>query len=140
MRQAILSTVFFMGTALAGCDLPRPILPPLPPHGGTAFARPDGKGFVEVLRQETPDQPGLTQLLVYFLDAECMLLPSAATAASFQPKDRGAAPVALKPTGNAEPPKVGRLASAPFRNPGEIVGVLSATVEGTTVSVAINLR
>jgi hypothetical protein len=139
MTRALLSAVLLLGTALAGCDPPKPVLPPSPPHGGTAFPLPGGKGFVEVLRQESPDQPGLTQLVIYFLDAECKPIRSPATAASFQPRGRGAAPVALKPTGDAEP-KAGGLASAPFRDPGEIVGVLSATIEGAPAAVAINLR
>jgi hypothetical protein len=140
MTRASLSAVFLLAASLAGCDAPKPILPPPPPHGGTAFPLPQGKGFVEVLRQDVPDQPNLTQLVIYFLDAECKPLASASTVASFQPKGRRAAPVALKPTGDADPLKTGRLASAPFGDPGDIVGVLSATIESKPVSIAISIR
>ena len=140
MTRASLSAVFLITSILAGCDSPGPILPPPPPHGGTPFPLPGGKGFVEVLRQDAPDQPGLTQLVIYFLDAECKPLPSASTTASFQPRGRGAAPVALKPVGDADPTKAGGLASAPFRDPGEVVGVISATIDSKPVSVAISIR
>jgi hypothetical protein len=140
MTRAVLPVVFLLGTVLAGCDRARPTLPPPPPHGGMAFVLPGGKGFVEVLRQDLPDQPGQTQLVVYFLDAGCNPLRPPATAASFRPRGRGAAPVAIKSTGDTAPSDAGRLASAPFRDPGEIVGVLSATIESTPVSVAISLR
>jgi hypothetical protein len=101
---------------------------------------PEGKGFVEALRQDAPDQPGQTQLVLYFLDAECKPLLSLPTAVSFQPKGRGAATLALKPIGEADTAKVGGLTSAPFRDPGEIVGMVSATIESKPLSVAINLR
>jgi hypothetical protein len=51
-----------------------------------------------------------------------------------------AASVALKTTGDADPLKSGALASAPFSDPGEIVGVLSATIESKAVSIPINIR
>jgi hypothetical protein len=105
-----------------------------------AFALPEGKGFVEVLRQEAPAQPGLTQLVVYFLDAESKPLPSPSNAVSFTPRAPGAAPVALKPIGAADPSKAGALASPPFPDPGEIIGLLSATIENQPVSIAINMR
>jgi hypothetical protein len=140
MTRAVLSAVFLSAAILPGCHSPSVNLPPPPPHGGTAFALPDGKGFVEVLRQDAPEQPGLTQLVVYFLDAACKPLPAASTAVSFTPKSRGAVPVALRPIGDADPAKAGGLASAPFRDPGEIVGLLSATIENEPVSVAINMR
>jgi hypothetical protein len=140
MTKASLSAVFLFAASLAGCDGPKPILPPPPPHGGTAFPLPEGKGFIEVVRQDVPDQPKQTQLVIYFLDAQCKPLPSAPTAASFQPRGRKAASVALKTTGDADPLKSGALASAPFSDPGEIVGVISATVESKAVSIPISIR
>jgi hypothetical protein len=140
MTRASLSAVFLFAAILTGCGPPRPILPPPPPHGGTAFPLPEGKGFVEVLRRDNADQTGLTQLVVYFLDAECKPFRSALTTASFLPRGRGAAPVALKPTGDADASNSGGLATAPFRDPGEIVGVLSATIESKPVSVDISIR
>jgi hypothetical protein len=140
MLRAFLSGVFLLTAILSGCGAPTIDLPPPPPHGGTAFALPEGKGFVEVLRHEPPEQPGSTQLVVYFLDAKCKTLPSPSTTVSFTPRVRGAAPVALKPIGDADPAKAGGLASAPFGDPGEIAGLLSATIENKSVSVAVNLR
>jgi hypothetical protein len=124
----------------AGCDQRKATLPPAPPHAGTAFPLPEGKGFVEVLRRDTADRAGQTQLVVYFIDAECKPLRSAPTAASFQPRGRGATGLALKPTGDTDPSKAGELASAPFDNPGDIAGVLSATFDSTPVAIAISVR
>jgi hypothetical protein len=140
MTRLFLAAIFLIATSLAGCDSPRPNLPPAPPHGGTAFPLPQGKGFVEALRQDAPDQPGRTQLVIFFLDADCKPLASAPTAASFLPKGRKAAPVALKPTGDTDPSKAGALASAPFSDPGDIAGVLSATIDRQPVAISISIR
>jgi hypothetical protein len=140
MTRRTLATVFVLATSLAGCDSPRPILPPAPPHGGTAFPIPQGKGFVEALRQDVPDKPGHTQLVIYFLDAECKPLTSAPTAASFLPKGRRPAPIALKPTGDTDPSKAGGLASAPFADPGGIAGTLSAAINSTPISISVSVR
>jgi hypothetical protein len=141
MTRASLSAAFLLTTILAGCGPTRPNLPPPPPHGGTAFPLPGGKGFVEVLRQDASSQAGLTQLVIYFLDADCKPLRTGATSVSFKPRGgRGAATVALLPTGNADSPNAGGLASPPFPDPGEIVGVLSAKIESKPVSVDINIR
>ena len=40
----------------------------------------------------------------------------------------------------ASPLKTGGLASAPFGDPGDIVGVISATIESKTVSIPISIR
>jgi hypothetical protein len=140
MMRASMTTLLLLTMSFAGCDSPRPILPPPPPHGGTAFPLPQGKGFVEALRQDVPDKPGLTQLVIFFLDADCKPLASAPTAASFLPKGRKAAPVALKPTGDTDPSKAGALASAPFSDPGDIAGVLSATIDRQSVAISISIR
>jgi hypothetical protein len=140
MTRASLSAVFLFAASLSGCDGPKPILPPPPPHGGTAFPLPQGKGFVEVVRQNVPDQPKLTQLVIYFLDDQCKPLPSVSTVASFLPRGRRAASVALKTSGDADPLKSGALSSAPFGDPGEIAGVISATIESKAVSIPISIR
>jgi hypothetical protein len=140
MMRTVLSAGFLLAATFPGCGTPFVNLPPAPPHGGTAFALPEGKGFVEVLRQDAPQQPGLTQLVVYFLDATCKPLPSSSTAVSFTPRVRGAETVTLKPIGDADPAKAGGLASTPFQDPGEIVGLLSATIENKPVSIAISMR
>jgi hypothetical protein len=140
MTRRTLATVFVLATSLAGCDSPRPILPPAPPHGGTAFPLPQGKGFVEALRQDVPDNPGQTQLVIYFLDVECKPLTSAPTAASFLPKGRRPAPIALNQTGDTDPSKTGALATAPFSDPGDIAGTLSVTIDKKPVSISISIR
>ena len=140
MTRASLSAVLLLANTLAGCGPSSPTLPPPPPHGGTAFLLPEAKGFVEALRQDIPGKPGQTRLVIYFLDAESKSLTSALTAATFQPKGRGAVPVALKPTGDADPSKAGEWASTPFADPGEIAGVLSAKIESKPVSIAISIR
>jgi hypothetical protein len=140
MMRASLSAAFLFAAIVPGCSSRSVNLPPAPPHGGIAFTLPEGKGFVEVLRQEVPEQPGRTRLVAYFLDAACKPVLSALTAVSFTPKGRGAAPGAFKPIGDADLAKAGAMASVPFPDPGEIVGLLSATIENKPVSVAINLR
>jgi hypothetical protein len=126
--------------SLVGCGQPTPVLPPPPPHGGTAFALPEAKGFVEVLRQDTPDHAGQTKLVVYFLDADCKPLSAPPTSASFDPRGRNVATIALTPTADADPSKSGGLASAPFDDPGGITGKLSATIDSKPVSVDIRVR
>ena len=140
MTKASLSAVFLFAASLAGCDGPKPILPPPPPHGGTAFPLPQEKGFVEIVRQDVPDQPKLTQLVIYFLDAKRKPLPSVSAAASFLPRGKKAASIARKPTGDTDPLRSGAMASAPFDDPGEIAGVLSATIESKAVSIPISIR
>jgi hypothetical protein len=97
-------------------------------------------GFVEILRQDAPGQVGQIQLVIYFVDTECKPLPSAPTAAHFQPRGRRTATIALKPTQDADPSKAGGLASTPFDDPGDIVGMLSATIDSKPVSIAISIR
>jgi hypothetical protein len=140
MRTLFLLLLVPCAGIVAGCGAPTVKLPPSPPHGGTAFALPEGKGFVEVVRQEAPGKPDHTQLVVYFLDNEAKPLSSLPSAVSFKLKDRGAAALALKSMADANPPQPGALASTPFRDPGEIAGMLSATIESKTFSVAVSLR
>jgi hypothetical protein len=126
--------------SLCGCERPTtPLLPPPPPHGGAAFAVP-GKGFVEVVRKDAPDGVGKTQLVVYFLDEACKPLASAPSEASFQTRGRGSVRIALKPAQDADPATAGGLASAPFDDPGEITGMLSATIDRAPVSIPITMR
>jgi hypothetical protein len=125
---------------LAGCNGAKPSLPPAPPHGGTAFPLPEGVGFIEALRQDAQDRPGRTQLVIYFLDAQHKPITPSPVDASFKPRTRGGSPVALKPTGDADASRTGGLASDPFDDPGEIVGEISATLDGKPVTVAISVR
>ena len=81
-----------------------------------------------------------TQLVVYFIDPEHQPLRAAPAVASFQPRIRKAAAIALKPTPDTDPSKAGGLASTPFDDPGDIAGTLTATIEGKPTSVAINIR
>jgi hypothetical protein len=138
--RTALAGLLLLAALPAGCGTPRPDLPPAPPHGGTAYVLPGGGGFVEVLRHDAPERPGRTQLVVYFLDARREPLRPAPTSASFRPKARNAGPISLKPAGDADPARSGGLASESFGDPGEIAGVLSATVGNRPVSVAINIR
>jgi hypothetical protein len=115
-------------------------LPPPPPHGGTAFPLPDGKGFVEALRQDAPAHADRTRLVVYFLDVERKPLRPAPTAASFLPRGRKATKLALEPIPDSGPSEAGGLSSPPFDEPGDIVGLLSATIESKPVSIAISIR
>ena len=140
MTRASLTTILCLAACLPGCGGQSPVLPPPPPHGGTAFPLPEGKGFVEVLRQDAPDQAGRTQLVIYFIDPESKPFGSPPTAASFLPRGRKAATIALKPTQDTDSSKSGGLASPPIDEPGDIVGTLSATIDSKPVSVAINIR
>ena len=117
MTRASMMAVVCLAASLAGCDGQRPKLPPPPPHGGTAFSLPEGKGFVEALRQDAPDQAGRTQLVVYFIDLERKPLRSAPAAASFQSRGRKAATLALKPIQDADPSEGGRTRKHPVRRP-----------------------
>jgi hypothetical protein len=133
--------IALLGAAvLPGCGEQSQSLPPPPPHGGTAFSLPEGKGFVEVLRQEVKDQPTQTQLLLYFMDPECRPLSSAPGAVSFQPRGKKSTKIAFAPAGEAEASKAGALASTPFPDSGDIGGILSATIDGKPISVAVSVR
>ena len=58
MLRASLTAIICLAAGLSGCGGQSPALPPAPPHGGTAFPLPEGKGFAEVLRQDAPDHAG----------------------------------------------------------------------------------
>jgi hypothetical protein len=133
--------VALLGAAvLAGCGQQSLSLPPPPPHGGTAFSLPEGKGFVEVLRQDVPDQPSQAKLLVYFLDPDCRPLSSTPGAVAFQPRGKKGTKVAFSPAGESDAAKAGALASAPFPDAGDVGGILSATIDGKPISVTVSVR
>jgi hypothetical protein len=140
MPRSPLSVALVFAVVLPGCGAPAVSLPPPPPHGGTAYTLPHGKGFVEVVRRDATDRAGRTELVVYFLNAERKTLPSAASNVSFAPKERNAAALKFQPIGVADSADAGGLASAPFDDSGEIVGLLSATIDGETVAISVNLR
>jgi hypothetical protein len=140
MSRRVVSPLFLAAALIAGCDSAKPKLAPSLPHGGTAFTLPGGQGYVEALRQDAADPQSQAQIVVYFFDAERNPLSATPTAVSFTPRARGAKPIALRPTGDADPQKAGGLASAPFPESGEIVGTLSATIQNKPVSVSINIR
>jgi hypothetical protein len=140
MTRDLLRALFIAAAASPGCNRQEFTLPPPPPHGGTAYALPAGTGFVEVIRQEAPGQPGQTQLVIYFMDTECKPLRSAPTKAIFEPRGKKAAKIALAPTAESEPAKAGTLVSAPFADPGDLVGSLSATIDNKPLSIAISVR
>jgi hypothetical protein len=114
MRRLSLFLVILAVVLSPGCDGPKPVLPPPPPHGGTAFPLPQRNGFVEVLRQEAPDQPGQTRLVVYFLDSACKPLPSAPSDATFQPRGVRSSRVMLTSMKESDPQKAGGLVSPPL--------------------------
>src|SRR5262245_24989375 len=140
MTRASSIAVLCLSASLAGCAREGPALPPPPPHGGTAFPLPGGKGFVEVVRQEAPDQAGRTRIVVFFIDSGPKPLPSAPTTASLVPRGRKATAIALRPTQAADPSTSGGLASTPFDEPGDVAGLLSATIDGKPATIPISLR
>jgi hypothetical protein len=114
MTRATLVALFVVAVSSPGCDQPKPVLPPPPPHGGTAYSLPKANGFVEILRQDAPEQPGATRLVVYFMDSERNPLRSAPTGASFHPRGKKAARLSLTPAGDPKPSSIGGLASLPL--------------------------
>jgi hypothetical protein len=92
------------------------------------------------VRQDPPDRGGRTQLVIYFLDIELKPFRLAPAAASFLPRGRKSGTIALRPTQDTDPSRAGGLASSPFDDPGDINGMLSATIDGRSVSVPISLR
>jgi hypothetical protein len=140
MTRALLLASFVFAVFSTGCEQSRSVLPPPPPHGGTAFPLPHGNGFVEVLRQDAPEQPGQTRLVIYFMDTERKPLRSAPASASFQPRGKKAAKIALTPTRDSEPSNASGLASAVVADPGEWIGTLSAKIDGEPLSIAIGIR
>jgi hypothetical protein len=140
MMRASLLASFVFAVFSTGCDQSRSVLPPPPPHGGTAFPLPQGKGFVEILKLDAPEKPGQTRLVIYFMDAERQPLLSAPISASFQPRGKKAAKISLAATGDSEPSNGSRLASALFTDPGELIGTLSAKINGELLSIAVSIR
>jgi hypothetical protein len=139
-RASLLWGIVAAACCLPGCGQTRTALPPPPPHGGTAFPLPDGKGFVEVIRHDNPDQPGQTQLVIYFMNPECKPMPSAPTNVSFQPRGKNAARIAFKLAADSDPATAGGLASATFADAGDIAGQITATIDSKPVSILINVR
>jgi hypothetical protein len=140
MKRPFHLIALLAAAVLAGCGQQSQSLPPPPPHGGTAFVLPEGKGFVEVVRQDVKDQPSQTQLLVFFMDPECKPLSSAPGAVSFQPRGKKGAKIAFAPAAESDASNAGALASTPFPDAGDIGGILSATIDGKLFSVAVNVR
>jgi hypothetical protein len=140
MTQALLRALCIIAAGSPGCTLQELALPPPPPHGGTAYSLPARTGFVEVVRQEAPNRPGQTQLVIYFMDTECKPLRSPPAKAIFEPRGKKAAKIALTPIAVSEPAKAGGLASAPFVDPGDLVGLLSATIDHKPFSISISIR
>lgn len=141
MARATLRLCIVAATCcLAGCGQTQIVLPPPPPHGGTAFPLPDGKGFVEVLRHDDSDQPSQTQLVIYFMNPECKPLPSVPTSVSFQTRGKSATRIAFNPTSDSNPATAGGLASINFANTGEIAGQITATIDNKPVAIPINIR
>ena len=140
MKRVINPMAVWAALFLAGCGQATVKLPPPPPHGGTAYSLPDGKGFIEVLRQEVPDQPSQAKLVVYFLDADCRPLSSTPGAVAFEPRGKTSMKVAFTPAGASDAANAGALTSAPFPDSGDIGGTLSATIDGKAISVAVSVR
>jgi hypothetical protein len=129
-----------VAAALAGCGGTQAPIMPQAPHGGSILTLPDGKGRIEVLRQESPEKAGESRLLVYCLDAEMKPLTPGATAANLKPRGRGGRPLELKPTNNPDPSRSGELASEPFKEPGEVSGELTLTIGDRPVTLAIGVH
>ena len=122
-----------VAAALAGCGGSPPPLTPPSPHGGMMLDLPDGRGVVEVVRQEAPDQPGRSRLLVYFLDAGLKPMTPSPASATLKPKQPRGVTIELKPAADG-------LESPPFEAPGGIEGELTATVGGKPTAVTIGIR
>ncbi len=129
----------FLASALAGCTPTQPTLVPKSPHGGVLHPFPDGKGQLEVVREDNPDKPDKVQITVYFLDASFKPLEPTPTAVAFKPKaPRNAPKVDLKPTN--DPAKASGLASPPLDNNGSVAGEISATIADKAITIPINIR
>jgi hypothetical protein len=142
MTRVTLLASFAVVLFSSGCDQPKPVLPPPPPHGGIAYSLPKGSGFVEVLKQEEQQQQqsGEARLVLYFMDNEHKPLRTAPSKASFQPRGKKVPRISLAATGDSELSSASQLASAPFADPGEITGTISATIDGEPISIAISVR
>jgi len=140
MTRASLSAALLLATTLAGCGPPRPILPPPPPHGGEAFALPEGKGFIEVVRRTVADKADLSRLSLYSLDAEMKPMTPSPTAATLKGRGRGGKSIDFKPSTDTDPSKAGGLESPDIPDQGAIDGELSMTIDGKPVTLSISVR
>jgi hypothetical protein len=141
MKPIALIVICLLTATLTGCAPTQPKLVPTSPHGGTLFVFPEGKGRLEVVREDNPDKPDKVQITVYFLNEEFKPLDPMPTAVSFKPKSPKNAPkVELKPTGDPDPAKASGLASTPLENSGSVAGEISATIGGNAISIPINVR
>ncbi len=139
MTRSCLSACLLAAT-LAGCGETQPVLVPIAPHGGTLVRFPDGKGFVEVIRQDAPASAGQSLVVAYYLDPEQKPLTPAPTSATLKLRGARKGTLELKPTGDADPARIGGLATPPFDAPGGIEGTLTATLAGKPVAVPISFR
>jgi hypothetical protein len=124
----------------AGCGQSQPSLTPMAPHGGTLVKLPDAQASAEIVRQDAPDKPGRTRLLLYYYGANLKPMTPAPTSATLKPKGRGVPQVELKPTGDPDPARAGELASPSFQADGDVAGELSTTIGGKPVTVTISVR
>ncbi len=123
-----------------GCGPSQPVLVPTAPHGGTLVRFPDGKGFIELLRQDTPTSASQSVVVAYYLDPERKPLTPMPASAALKLKGARKGTLELKPTGDADPAQAGGLVTPPFDTPGGIEGTLTATLAGKPVAVPISLR
>ncbi len=136
-----LASGLFLAGLLAGCGGPRgPVAVEPAPHGGTLAPLPDGKGHLELLMEPDPAKSTMARLTVFYLDAGRKPMAAPPTSAKLSSPDVGPTPLDLKPVEGGGPAKAGGLVSPPFRSRGEIVGEVTATIDGQSVVAPINIR
>jgi len=118
-----------------GCGSSNNSGPPTP-HNGALVELPDRKGFLEIVKQAASGKAGRSQIVIHFLDRDRNPMSGAPTAATFKGQASGNKPVALKPMEGG----AGGLISEPIADRAEIEGEMTATIDGSPVTVPIMIR
>ena len=130
----------FLLLLIAGCGGSATSRSAAPPHGGSLVDLPEGRGYVEILKQTAPGKAGRSSIVVYFLDPDKNAMTPVPSAVTFKGQVTGNKPIAFKPIEGAGATKAGGLASEPIADRGEIEGDLTATTGSGPVTVPIMIR
>ncbi len=124
-----------LALALAGRGESGPRPGPTAPHGGVLLGLPDDKGFVEVVRRDSPGQPGTGRIVVDFLDPSKNAMNPPPTSATLKLRaSKNPKPIDLKPA------EAGALETPPLPVQGDLEGELAATVDGKPINLSIAIR
>jgi hypothetical protein len=139
-QRSVAVSLLLASLACAGCGggPPNPQPGPATPHSGALSAIPDGQGYVEVLKAPAPGNKKMTQVSLFFLDADKKPVSSPPPSATLK-LFTATPPIEFKPI-TGDPTKEGGLISTPFLDRDDMSGNLTASINGTSMTIPLTIR